>query len=71
MGMFTHPYGQCAQCGAKIVEYDDDAHVCIRCGGRNRPLEPVYGMINEPSWPVVWAMWALMIYVVIDAIVSG
>ncbi len=38
--MFCHPYGQCAQCGARIVEYDDDAHVCIDCGGRNRKLHP-------------------------------
>lgn len=26
----------CVDCGAAIVAADDDARVCIQCGGRNR-----------------------------------
>jgi hypothetical protein len=30
------PPEKCFDCGESIVASDDDAHVCINCGGRNR-----------------------------------
>jgi hypothetical protein len=49
----------CFPCGAEIIESDDDACVCIQCGGRNRRRKlrindngpPPSGPRPEPSRP--------------------
>jgi hypothetical protein len=40
--------GLCVQCRAYIVASDDDASVCIKCGGRNRRAE-----FTVPAWPLL------------------
>jgi len=34
-----HLKDRCAQCQKRIVGKDDDAMVCIQCGGRNRRIK--------------------------------
>lgn len=33
------PECRCYQCQKSIIKADDDAHVCIQCGGRNRRFQ--------------------------------
>jgi len=39
----------CFECGSWIVGADDDARVCVKCGGRNRTAKAPKG---HPPWRV-------------------
>lgn len=58
----------CWNCGERIVAEDDDALVCIDCGGRNR-RQPYqwhhfgggdYYLTNDP--PPRWKVWLVQVW---------
>lgn len=50
----------CAQCGRRIIPSDDDAGICVDCGGRNR-LEEDNEWFEE-HWPDAVALFLVALF---------